>query len=440
MVFQYYPATHHPSQRVSAKVKLYNDYMLEIRYRRAIQTNEGLVNKEIKIVKNLRSCSILIVPEEVAQNRKRRWSKKFPLNISWDKEDGGTNSQIFLFPYTSREKEDWFRRMRSAQEGKLYDDIVREQKIFFRYMGKYMPHALSPQPEPTTHHARPHMPRRTEPKTTGHRSRSGNHKHSSKLATEPVRFSMASDNNIVDDDYDTSVKLSTDDKETANQQTVDEREKARTVPKPAPSPSVTPSPSVSSSLTYGWINAGLARLAWDLWHEERWKKWVQSRVQRKLIRIKTPSFMEPLKVTAIDMGMDMPVIKRPFKAPKLDSRGIWIYMEVDYKGTFNMTIETKLKLEPKALSTSIMHFNRGSESPPTSLSSSPTPSMMDHVGSSKPHPHLRSRRLRVNTGDPDDELSSGSDDEEGMSGHLTRSLEEKLPMELEQQVSSFFYD
>lgn len=413
-----------------AKVKLHSDNIIEIRYKQVIQTHEGFINKEVKIVKNLQNCSVLIIPEEVAQNRKRRWSKKFPLNISWDKEEDSSYNQVFLFTYTSREKEDWFRRMRSAQEGKLYDDIIREQTIFFRYMGKYMPHAVSPKPAVTsTQNMQLHVSKKVEQKV-GHKSRSGNHKHSSKLASEPVRFTMSMMSDVVDDGHDTSVKISNDTMGTNNQQSAENREKSKAVPKSVPS-----SP-ISSSLTYGWINAGLARLAWDLWHEERWKKWVQSRIQRKLIRIKTPSFMEPLKVTAIDMGMDMPIIKQPFRPPKLDSRGIWIYMEVNYKGTFNMTIETKLKLEPKLLSSGVMHFNRGSESPPTSLSPSPTPVMMDHVGSTKPHPHhkLRMSRIRVNTGDPDEELSSGSDDEEGMSGHLTKSLEEKLPMELEQQV------
>ena len=431
MVYQYYPATHHPSQRVPAKVKLLDDFMLEIRYWSGVQQeHEGIIRKEVVIVKDLRNCSILIIPEEVYQNRKRRWSKKFPLLVSWDKSDPTSKGQVFLFPNTSRDKEEWYRRMMAANEGKVYDEIVSEQKIFFRYMGKYMPHVQSPQPEVASH-SRP--PRRTTENKIGQRPRAGSHRHTHKLASEPVRFSMT--NETRDDNFETSVKISNDSKSVGNGGAYHTSE--RKLPRPDPVPSIPP--PVSTSLTYGWINAGLARLAWDLWHEERWKKWVQSRIQRKLIRIKTPSFMEPLTVTAIDMGMDMPVIKRPFKAPKLDSRGIWVYMEVDYKGTFNMTIETKLKLEPKFLSTDVLHFNRGSESPPPFRTPSPNPLSMDHVSLGKPHPHHRSRtlRLRVSAGDLDEELSSGSDDEENMSSHLTRSLEEKLPMELEKQVSDF---
>ncbi len=437
MVYQYYPATHHPSQRVSATVRLYSDYMLQIKYWSTVHNTDGLTNKEVVIVKDLRKCSILIVPEEVAQNRKRRWSKKFPLSISWEREEGEVNGQAFLFTYTSREKEDWFRRMRSAHEGKSFDDLVKDQKTFFRYMGKYMPNVSSPTLE-VKPVSRP--PRRVEhkvggvkpdtAKVGGHRSKGG-HKHASKLASEPVRFSMTQE--ISDEEDDKSVSISTDTKPATVTQSSGERRRAGSTV----TPGVPPAPS---SMTYGWINAGLARLAWDLWHEERWLKWVRSRIQRKLIRIKTPSFMEPLKVTAIDMGMDMPVIKRPFKTPKLDSRGIWVYMEVEYKGTFNMTIETKLKLEPsKFFSSGAMHFNRGSESPPLSHSPSPSPLPSDGMGPSKPHPHYRSRmgRIRVHTGgDPgEEELSSGSDDEESAASHFTKSLEERLPMELEQQVN-----
>ena len=438
MVYQYHPTTHHPSQRMPAKVRLYDDFMLEIRYKSTVQMSEGVISKMETLTKDLRECSILIVPEEIAQNRKRRWSKKFPVSVSWSEDEADKKGRVFLFPYTSREKEEWFRRMRLGQEGKRYDEIVSELKIFVRYMGKYMPHAVSPPLESRSRpesHSHSRSSKRSEERLA-HRQRRGN-KHSLKVASGSVRFSNTTD--PVDEEEDTTVSISN----ASPKSPLTVQRNSLDVPTTRDSKKQSlPDSSISPSLTYGFINAGMARLAWDLWHEERWKKWVQSRIQRKLIRIKTPSFMEPLKVTAVDMGMDMPVIKRPYRLPKLDSRGIWVYLEVDYKGTFNMTIETKLKLEPKMFS-GIMHFNSGGQSPslssPQSISPSPspTPSMDDQMMPIKAHHHHRSRtsRLRVNATDEEEELSSGSsDDEEGGTSQLTRSLEEKIPAELERQV------
>ena len=96
-----------------------------------------------------------------------------------------------------------------------------------------------------------------------------------------------------------------------------------------------------------WVNALAARLCWDVWHEQRWKDWVMTRIQKKLIRVKTPSFMEQLHLTDVCLGNDMPVINRLISGPKLDLRGIWVYLDVTYSGLFVMTIETKLKFGKK---------------------------------------------------------------------------------------------
>ena len=92
-----------------------------------------------------------------------------------------------------------------------------------------------------------------------------------------------------------------------------------------------------------WINALAARLCWDVWHEKRWKDWVMTKIQKKLCRVKTPSFMEQLQLTDVQLGNDMPVINYLYEGPKLDLDGIWVYLDVTYTGLFVMTIETKLK-------------------------------------------------------------------------------------------------
>ena len=56
-----------------------------------------------------------------------------------------------------------------------------------------------------------------------------------------------------------------------------------------------------------------------------------------------PYFIEELQVTAIDMGKEMPVIRRAAN-PYLDERGFWVELDVSYGGGFQMTIETKMNL------------------------------------------------------------------------------------------------
>ena len=68
-----------------------------------------------------------------------------------------------------------------------------------------------------------------------------------------------------------------------------------------------------------------------------------TKIQRKLIRVKTPSFMEQLRLTDVSLGNDMPVVQQLRDGPKLDLKGIWVYLDVNYTGNFVMTIETKMR-------------------------------------------------------------------------------------------------
>lgn len=59
--------------------------------------------------------------------------------------------------------------------------------------------------------------------------------------------------------------------------------------------------------------------------------------------LQVPYFMDELKVTDIDMGIEIPVIRRTSK-PYLDERGFWVDLDVAYGGGFRMTIATKMNL------------------------------------------------------------------------------------------------
>ena len=269
---------------------------------------------------------------------------------------------MYLFSPTARDKEDWYRRLKSAASGLTTVQLIRKQEEFFGYMEKYFPsellESLSLQPKVKSH---PHPP--------PHNSRSAG---SQRLASTLVQFSKASDDGIeasVEDDAESggvnitqkqkvnshsqhatghrssggsqgaSGKVKGQDHD--NQLSLDENGVGH----------VHMSPSASTGLhshmectSNQWLNSLAARLCWDIWHEKRWKDWVMTRIQKKLIRIKTPSFMEQLRLTNIDVGNDMPMINQLIGGPRMDLRGIWVYLDVTYQGKFVMTIETKMKL------------------------------------------------------------------------------------------------
>ena len=88
LVHRYHPTTHHPSQRLPAKIRLFNDFVLEVRYR--CKTEEHLPNGGTSVVTKdevvtvhlyRQKAFVHILPEEVAQNRKRRWSKNLFLAV-----------------------------------------------------------------------------------------------------------------------------------------------------------------------------------------------------------------------------------------------------------------------------------------------------------------------------------------------------------------------
>lgn len=366
----YDSSTHHPSQRMRAEVKLNEDFKFFVHV-----TNKDNVSFLCNMV-DIRSCSVTLEPAEVAQNRKRRWSKKFPIVVrTVDEKRAPRKLTVYLFSPTARDKEDWFRRLKSAAEGKTSLQLMEERREFFGYMEKYFPvellRSLSLRPRPA------HPPSRRHQSSSG--SGGSSHQHQ-RLENTLVQFSKSSvesnDDGLSEElevggvnitprqvagvGRNNSVQSSIDSASHHRLPPVDELgfEHVQSPP-PSSSSSVTTASPSSSLRTRGcpapghaptdhapnqWLNSIAARLCWDVWHQQRWKDWVMTRIQKKLIRAKTPSFMESLRLTDIDIGQDMPMLNRLIGGPRLDLRGIWIYLDVTYRGKFVMTIETKLKL------------------------------------------------------------------------------------------------
>ncbi|XP_041363565.1 testis-expressed protein 2-like [Gigantopelta aegis] len=92
-----------------------------------------------------------------------------------------------------------------------------------------------------------------------------------------------------------------------------------------------------------WINALIGRCFWDFLRDQWWAEVVKEKLQRKLSKIHVPYFIEELQVTHIDIGSEIPAIRRA-GCPFLDEKGFWVDLDIAYSGGFKMTIETKINL------------------------------------------------------------------------------------------------
>ncbi|CAK9796610.1 Testis-expressed protein 2 [Anthophora plagiata] len=92
-----------------------------------------------------------------------------------------------------------------------------------------------------------------------------------------------------------------------------------------------------------WINCLIARILFDVRKCPDTISLIQDKIQRKLSNIKLPYFMECLLVSEVAIGQGAPVIRNVTK-PVNNERGLWLDLDVTYKGSLTMTVETKLNL------------------------------------------------------------------------------------------------
>ncbi|XP_066515381.1 testis-expressed protein 2-like [Hoplias malabaricus] len=104
-----------------------------------------------------------------------------------------------------------------------------------------------------------------------------------------------------------------------------------------------PSDSVKEEGPVCWVNALIGRIAWDFLREQHWADWVSKKIQMKLSKIRLPYFMNELTLTELDMGVSTPRILWASK-PSVDHQGLWFDLEISYKGSFLMTLQTKMNL------------------------------------------------------------------------------------------------
>jgi hypothetical protein len=341
-------ATHHRRDRLKCRLNLANDFELRVN----IFNSEGDTLMKRTFHLSREKARITVVPDDVFQNRKRRWSKKYPIRV----EVGG--SEFFLFANVSRFKQEWFFRLREAAKGTTTDKLIKRQKDFFTYIQQYFPseplrHSASAPPPPTTSSV---SPPRSAVGVSATAPRHGHSQRRHRMEEGAVQFSSSAVTDSEEDIAGGSISISKSSRTppchqhgsvTSVSSSLSESSSRPSSGRPTSGGGVAstsrPPPGPCSSESY-WINALTARLYWDVWHEERWKKWIVTRIERKLVRIKTPRFLDPLQLTDIEIGDSMPVINRLYEGPFLRVDGVWVFLDVEYEGLFVMTIKTRLKL------------------------------------------------------------------------------------------------
>ncbi|XP_073684102.1 testis-expressed protein 2 [Garra rufa] len=153
-----------------------------------------------------------------------------------------------------------------------------------------------------------------------------------------------------------------------------------------------------------WLNAIIGRIFWDFLHEKYWADKVQQKIQRKLSKIRLPYFMDELTLTELAMGSSMPQITGT-SLPQVNSRGLWLHLEVEYTGALQMTLETKINLS-----------KLGKEGVPEAETELETINVFSRS------------RLSVLADSDEESSSAGSSDEEEVSSADTQgTLTEKAP-------------
>ncbi|KAF8774310.1 Testis-expressed protein 2 like protein [Argiope bruennichi] len=92
-----------------------------------------------------------------------------------------------------------------------------------------------------------------------------------------------------------------------------------------------------------WVNVALGRLFYDFLTQKYWSERIMEKIQKKLNNLEMPSFVETLEVTDVFMGTCIPQLHSVSNVV-VDEFGIWLDFDFTYNGSFQMTLQTKLKM------------------------------------------------------------------------------------------------
>ena len=291
---------------------------------------------------DMTSCHVYLAPDEVAKDRKRRWNKKYPicLHIRSGKDQ---ECVLYLFVKVARDKEEWYRRMRNACSGITTAELAAQQTRFYHYISKYMPKDAShfsalkevsrrvmttrrstqlmqlsqlSNPEGNDEGTSVDAPISSAVNQTTQRvvlgsmaENGGTHFRSTKgVGGTPALPKSYQDRGVHDQakgPLQSRPLLDRSAKKPSNMSA------AHLVANPDIA-----SLGISPEFSLDWVNVLAARLCWDFWHEEKWRQWAMQKIDKKLRRLQRPSFLEELHVTDVQVGNDMPRIKRITSQPR----------------------------------------------------------------------------------------------------------------------------
>ena len=276
---------------------------------------------------DMMSCHVYLAPDEVAKDRKRRWNKKYPicLHVRSGQEQ---ECVLYLFVKVARDKEEWYRRMRNACNGITTADLAAQQTKFYHYMSKYVPKEAS-QFSPSKEVGRRVTRRRSTQnmQLSQLSNREGNGEGTSvdapissaaKQATQTAALSSMAENGGTHVRSTKGVGGTPALPKSYQDRGVQDQAKGLLQSRqshPVPRPDI-PSLGTSPELSLDWVNVLAARLCWDFWHEDKWRKWAMQKIDKKLRRLQRPSFLEELHVTDVQLGSDVPRIKRITRQPR----------------------------------------------------------------------------------------------------------------------------
>ncbi|ODM92656.1 Testis-expressed sequence 2 protein [Orchesella cincta] len=109
-----------------------------------------------------------------------------------------------------------------------------------------------------------------------------------------------------------------------------------------------------------FLNVMVTRLFYDFLRSPSRLIEIWTRIEKKLAAARKPAFVESIQVKELDLGHCLPRIL-PACSPLIDSRGIWMELEIEYVGKMAITLEIVVNFLT-------MRVERGSEISVSSLS------------------------------------------------------------------------
>lgn len=335
----------------------------------------------------------LLLPRTVRNRQKWVWSKKYPIRLEFQVEEGGGEQvskaqeptktfQLTLFAKSCREKEEWFRRFkRIVEENRLatqgpglsnkrpsvqsnLSDGGNDEGIFSSSL-KGFQERRSPSPSPSARRAdcvqtsrSSHILSETKrspeeenklPEFGLNLVRTKSCEQLSGEQNAPTATEASERND--DDDDDDEDRFVPDDSTLTKETAVLFSQAVEYSNFMESRPSLSYKDYIERIIDSGqdatstsdWFNALTGRIFFDVFSQNFWSVWFKRKIQRKLYRIRLPYFMETLTLTKIDLGTNAPHFLN-VASHSFDSFGLSIDFDMSYNGGLTMTFETKLNL------------------------------------------------------------------------------------------------